>query len=1242
MTGTYETSAPSDDEEEDGFSPTPEQDDALELDHNIAITAGAGTGKTTTLTLRYLKMLESDPGIGPENIVTITFMNDAANEMQERIRKEVAERLSESPESDEYDYGRWRSIKDDLEDGYIHTIHGFCSRLLREYVVEAPVQPEFDTLDEADAKVLMQEVVRETIEDCWETNGDIRRLARLWNRDSLEQVLVGLLDSRPMSTEWATRWEGSTVDEYLDHVWSTFYPIDKHTAEELLVDEAVQEALHTICGLHDEGFDIDPDDKGMQFMAKVTNVVRDTGVHTGEAEGYDWQRALDTLCDHLTSGSGERYTGRQRFRYKGSKSNWSAHEEDQEQLDAAVSALLDGIEPEEREFIGGLDTEWNSSHYVLSHARLYCTVLEEYKQAKSDRNALDYHDLIQTCIEFLEANDRVCEQVQSQFAYVMVDEMQDTDLLQWELIKLLTAGDTDDFDAQNVFLVGDEKQSIYRFRGADVTTFGSAREDLAAANPNDVETTRQLRGNFRTIEETREFLNALFEEVFEPMDDEYRDYEAEPQALTDERREGRGITGSVEYLLVPDEDIPELHGEDYLTQTPRFAGHGEREAHALASRLTSLQADPPEIYDEDADYLRPAKPEDITILLRARTRLKEYERALDAYEIPYTVVSGTGFWDAPEITALVNLLAFFENPDNDIALYGVLRSPLFGFPDEDLARLHSEEHSLWTVLQMAEDDLDDAARLLGEWRQLATVTDEVSADTMIPWGTFLSQIIDDTGYIASVGADERPRQAAVNINKFREQLRAWEEGGVKTVSELLTRIERRKDIESHADEATIPEDADGVQIRTIHSAKGLEFPIVAIPELGTEFNFQGDVDDYGKVYLDELDVAEGGSEPVLGLKAPSTNDPYEHQNTLARTRLQDEVRMKERAELKRLLYVAATRARDHLLFSGVHSIDVDDEDGLGLGDANDAADARYWRDWLQPILLEDEDGEAGHILGPLSVGAEHTTTIRESEYTVRVPTAPVHDWDASASTEPEYPQIDIPAAEVSIPLISITATNFAKAISPDDAAVYTDELEEDAASLETDGLRANHLGTIVHKLCELRPERDRWRSIASRLGSVLDDTVTNGDLDRIEEYTERCLRFRDRIVDEESPTTIHQELSVVTRLEAGRIVGDIDLLLVTQDSYHVIDYKTNDTSERSVDNLAEKYWPQLEVYSAALYQNDDSRTVHTTLYFADADEHRTTTHDMLSLDILGDDLNTRLEDLTQSAGAAVLGSQGGI
>ena len=1209
-------------------SPTEEQKEALKLDRNIAVTAGAGTGKTTTLTHRYLMMLEDQPDIGPKNIVTVTFGKDAANEMRSRIRSEVSKRLNEAPSSEIYDYERWREIKDELEDGYIHTLHGFCARLLREYVVRAPVKPEFDTLDEAHATVLMEEVVRELVEERRDTNEDIQLLSRLWNRHTLEAVLVGLLENRPDSSEWAERWYDSTTEEYLDYIWATFHPIDQSTAQHVLTEQSVQDALNAICELHDEGLDIDPEDKGIQLMDAVAAIARETGVNSGDAVGRDWQRALDVICDALTTGSGDRYS--RPHWYRGSKGNWSGYVDEQDRLDATATALLEGLQPEEKDFLGGLDAEWNSSHYVIALARLYRAAVADYETTKSDQNALDYHDLIQTSIDFLAANESVRDEVRSQFDYVMVDEMQDTDPLQWKLVKLITAGKVDDFDARNVFLVGDEKQSIYRFRGADVTTFGTARRELEVANPPGIDASKELRGNFRTVNETREFVNALFNRIFAPFGDDHRPYEAQPQPLTDERRDGREVTGHIDYLLVPDDDVPELHDEGFLEETPHFSGAGEREAYALASRLTNLLDDPPLIYDDDEDArcVRPAEPKDIAILLRARTRLKRYERALDEYEIPYTVVSGTGFWDTPEITNLVNLLQVIENPEDDIALYGVLRSPLFGFTDERLARIHSFDEPLWSELQSADGDLGEAFDLLRSWRRVTASGEAVSPDSSTPWGTLLSRIIEETGYIASAGADERPRQAAVNINKFREQLRAWEEAGVKTVADLLTRIERRRAVEIHADEATIPEDADGVQIRTIHSAKGLEFPIVAVPEIGTEFNFRGNVDDYGKVYLDRLNVDPTGTrEPVLGIKAPSADDPYEHRDTLARAALRDRVRMQERAEHKRELYVATTRARDHLLLSGVHPIEINETGEMSLRSVKDASEARHWLDWLQPTLLEDAEGETNELLRELSRTGGYISTLDDNPYSIRIPEPPNTDWDESKESTHEYPGIEIPAPDLPPVQVTMTATNFAKAVSPDSAGVYTDELDEDAASVETEGLPANHLGTIVHELVERRPPREHWRVVSKNLAATLGEQITDEDLDRIDRNVERCIRYREELIEEVAPDTIHEELPVATRLEVGKLVGDIDLLLITPDEYHIIDYKTNDTDRLPVDHLTEKYWPQLEVYAAACFQNDGSRSVHTTLYFSKADESRTKTHDALSLDILCDDLDTKLQDL---------------
>jgi len=329
------------------------------------------------------------------------------------------------------------------------------------------------------------------------------------------------------------------------------------------------------------------------------------------------------------------------------------------------------------------------------------TVAEQYTDRKTNRNAADFDDLIEETIALLTENDDFREAVQTKFEYVMIDEMQDTDSSQWELIRLFAGADdstrapyTDSFNA-NLFLVGDEKQSIYRFRGADVTTFGTARDTLASANDDTVAerdgeyeadpAALELTGNFRTVTAPRKFGNELFERVFAPFEEQRDPFEAVSQSLNGERTEGAAVSGSVEYLLVPDEDEQRLHETDFLADTPIFGDAADREAHALAARLTRLFADPPEVYDTETEETRKARPKDVTILFRARTRLPQFERALDVWDVPYTVASGTGFWDTPEIRNLVVLFEVLANPDDDVALYGLLRSPLFGFTDDKIA-----------------------------------------------------------------------------------------------------------------------------------------------------------------------------------------------------------------------------------------------------------------------------------------------------------------------------------------------------------------------------------------------------------------------------------------------------------------------------------------------------------------------------------------------------------------------------
>lgn len=238
---------PSDDGRDDEFELTDEQRAALDLDRNVAITAGAGTGKTTTLEERYRHILKEEPTVDPTNVVTITFTRDATAELRDGIREVIDEQLA-SADPDEYD--RWRRAKDAVKDAYVHTIHGFCSRILREYAVEADVNPDFETLDETDAEVLATRVAREVVMAALGEAGnpdslsipvervdavadDVRQLARLYDRDELVSLLRGLLSERPESDAWAHSLSGKSEAEYVEEVIARASPMGGEEADAL-------------------------------------------------------------------------------------------------------------------------------------------------------------------------------------------------------------------------------------------------------------------------------------------------------------------------------------------------------------------------------------------------------------------------------------------------------------------------------------------------------------------------------------------------------------------------------------------------------------------------------------------------------------------------------------------------------------------------------------------------------------------------------------------------------------------------------------------------------------------------------------------------------------------------------------------------------------------------------------------------------------------------------------------------
>lgn len=1222
--------------DDDAFELTAEQERALDLDRNISITAGAGTGKTTTLEERYRHILTTDPTVDPTDVVTITFTRDATAELRDGIRGVIDEQLRDAAPGE---YDRWRRANDAVEDAYVHTIHGFCSRMLHEFAVEADIHPDVATLDETDAEVLVTRVAREIVIAALGEGGngdrlpvseaeleaiapDVRSLARLYDRDELVSLMQGLVSERPESDRWADELLAMEADTYVENVFARAAPIDAAEADELAERADVTEAMATIQKLADLDCDFTADDdSGRATVNRIDELLPEDGF-TG-CSTREHQRVLLAICDTVTTGDGDRYS--QSHYYAGSATRWDNHglTSDHEALQTACETLIDALEPEARDLDVNLDAAATSAPYVFAIARIYRVIREAYETRKRTQNALDYTDLIDRTIAFLERDDAARRTLRDQFDYLMVDEVQDTDPRQWELVRLLSGSETREFDGQNVFLVGDEKQSIYRFRRADVTMLRRAQDQLDAANPDGIDSDEALSGNFRMLAEPLTFLNDLFDRMFAAEDPtgRRRPYEAEPQALTKKRTTGTDITGSVEYLVTPerDEDIAELGMAGTWYDKRAFASRADREAQVIAARLTRLFEDGKTVYDTTADQYRDAEPRDVALLFRTRSRLRHFEQALEEHDIPYTSTGGQSLYETPEITPLVNLLRVLHQPEREVPLYGVLRSPLFGFTDDEIAACYHPTRSLWAELQDADERLGTAGDRLLAWREACGLVGSGSAPK---WGAFLSRIIDETGYLVSIGADERPQQAVVNVNQFRETLREWEEGSALPLSDILARIEREQTFGDTVGEGEMPRDVAGVQLRTVHSAKGLEFPIVVVPELGrgtsggATISHRNGSFSTGLAYLEELDGT-----PVLGIRGPDPTNPVTTTKTpdwqLAEARQAAE----ERAEAKRVLYVATTRARDHLILSSTHRFDPDEEAAFGPYETGE--NASCWRDWVQPILLEDRD-----LLSSLRTNAVAECALPTGTYRVRRPPTPVPGPGATDEGELAY-DLEIPSPDAYTEQTTMAVTAFRDLVNGvrDEAARVTSNDAFFAGQFDQESVSSQQFGTLVHRLCELQLSGVAidWDDDPYRL--VPDpDQLTPTDIDQAQTHVDVGVNNVEALERDLDVVVTADELQVTLELDAGEIVGDIDHLTVTDDRYYVTDYKTDSLAGRDIEDLAVQYRPQLQVYACALQQADPKQEVVVRLVFTETADDWTESLGATACDTAQREFNRMLRD----------------
>jgi ATP-dependent helicase/nuclease subunit A len=529
---------------------------------------------------------------------------------------------------------------------------------------------------------------------------------------------------------------------------------------------------------------------------------------------------------------------------------------------------------------------------VLDLAALYWRAVEAYTRRKQQQEALDFDDLEARASTLLE-HPRVRARWQAELHAVLVDEFQDTNDEQRAIIYALTGFAPPPPDAPplpnppdppQLFVVGDGKQSIYRFRGADVSVFRTVAADIQARGGQAV----ALNTSFRTHTALLEWINTIFHAIFARRGS-LRPYEVPFELLQPHRSP-------------PDyERCVELH---CIGEAPEAPTRRDAEARILVARIAALCAGAAGnlVYDRTRNHWRPPDYGDIALLFQASTAFEYYEHALREAGIPYLTTAGRGYYGRKEVQDLIHLLAVLYDPTDELALVGILRSPLFALDDETILHLRfAEQPGLWEAL-MAEEppggstagNTDSAAaRAFAR----ATLHDLHTMRGRVTVVHLLREALARTGYLATISGLPDGERRRVNVEKLVDAAR---QSGIRELSAFSAYLEDLLKTEPREGEAPL-ESAGSVRLMTVHRSKGLEFPIVVLPDLGRRSLRQQ------PLWLARRDY---------GLALRLRDHVGETQQSIAyQLALRAEQRM-EQAERERLLYVALTRASDYLLLSG--------------------------------------------------------------------------------------------------------------------------------------------------------------------------------------------------------------------------------------------------------------------------------------------------------------------------------------
>ena len=1151
---------------------TSEQEQAImEKGSNILVAAAAGSGKTAVLVERIINKIIKDH-IDIDKILVVTFTNAAASEMRERILDAIYKKLDKEPNNEELQRQIFL-----LNKSSICTIHSFCLDVIHNNFFELDIPSNFRIADTTEIELLKQEVLEDLFEEKYNNNdSDFLKLIETYTSYSGDEPLkescleiYEYIQSSPFPNDWLEEkvemFAKKENDDFAKSTWGKILinKFAKQIENEIIMLENVRMKLQRESNL----------DKFIKVIRKDIDMLEEIRIATKKSWNDAYNVAMKLEFD-----------------------KWPVDRKIVSDTKEQAKKIRDIMKKNIKKIIDEMfsynsEEAYESIYEMYEILKIMKNLIIDFKnkfsKSKKERNIIDFNDIEHMALEILVKKDgkqiiptEVCKKYQEKFEEIAIDEYQDSNLVQEYILNSISRNN-------NIFMVGDVKQSIYRFRQARPELFLEKYNKYKQKNEKEESENLKIKlfKNFRSRKTILDITNLIFENI---MSKEFGDIDYNEQEYLNygaNYAEGKEEPKTQIYMLdMQDGDELEEESED------KFIEKEEIEAKFVAKKIREIVDSKELVWDKKQNKYREVMYKDIVVLLRSTSVLAPiYEKEIMSLNIPVFSDTSSQYLDSIEISTIMSLLKIIDNPMQDIPLVTVLRSPIFNFSDNELVeiRLCDKKSQFYVALRKSLVQVND--RLKSKIEDFLNKIEEFKQyEKEKPLNEFIWKIYIETGYYDYVTLMQNGKQRRENLKLLFEKAKQYEKASFKGLFHFINFIERMKlGSQDMGAAKIIGENEDVVRIMSIHKSKGLEFPIVFLSSTGKKFNLR---DLNGKILLHQ----------DLGIGPEYIN--YERKisySTMAKEAIKLISKRESLSEEMRVLYVALTRAKEKLIITGISNNakkDIERKKELLNIYGNEIQislleDCKNYLDWIMYVQLKENPVELidFYIQNVSDIDIEekeeeNQDKLKEIEYRMN------GKWskEIAEKLEWKYTRKGLTNIPTKMSVTQIKQINERKEEKEKIDTVPNFMKEE----IEITSARK---GTLMH-LCIQKMDENKEYSITDIKEFIRDleeryiitkKEAMNIPIKKLYEYTKTKLwkELKEaKQIKKEEPFYIEIPANEIMETEDNEkilVQGIIDLYYINKnDELILVDYKTDYV--KSKEELVNKYRTQINLYAKAL------------------------------------------------------------